>query len=148
MDNIREELAKLEHQQWMHWSQYVAENHDIPKDLRAKWEENWKPYEELTEKEKDKDRKWADKAINKITEHIELEDLKGISKNTKETLNEEETWIIVENLINNYYKLLNSEHYETSQETANLLDKLSPNWRDADACSKVETKQITVKTDE
>lgn len=58
-----EELADLEHRQWMHWSKYVAKNHDIPEDLREKWKENWKPYSELSDEMKEKDRKWARKAL-------------------------------------------------------------------------------------
>lgn len=58
-----EELADLEHRQWMHWSKYVSKNHDISEDLREKWEENWKPYSELSEEMKEKDRKWARKVL-------------------------------------------------------------------------------------
>lgn len=59
-----EELSDLEHRQWMHWSKYVAENYDIPEELEEKWEKSWKPYEELSEEMKDKDRKWARKVID------------------------------------------------------------------------------------
>ncbi len=61
--NVIEELADLEHRQWMHWSKYLAENHDIPEGLEEKWEENWRPYEELSDELKEKDRKWARKAL-------------------------------------------------------------------------------------
>ena len=57
-----ERLAALEHRQWMHWSQHVAENHDIPNGLREKWESNWRPYDELPEATKESDRKWARQA--------------------------------------------------------------------------------------
>lgn len=60
---IIEELADLEHRQWMHWSQYLAENYDIPSELKEKWAENWIPYTELSEEMKEKDRKWARKAL-------------------------------------------------------------------------------------
>jgi hypothetical protein len=60
---LLEELADLEHQQWMHWSQYIAENYDIPDELREKWQENWEPYSKLSEEMKEKDRKWARKAL-------------------------------------------------------------------------------------
>lgn len=58
-----EELAALEHRQWMHWSKAVAENNDIPDDLEAKWRENWMPYEELDDDLKEHDRKWARKVV-------------------------------------------------------------------------------------
>lgn len=63
-DELLEDLADLEHRQWMHWSKYVAENYDIPEELEDKWRENWKSYSDLTEELKDKDRKWAKKALN------------------------------------------------------------------------------------
>lgn len=65
-EEVLEELADLEHRQWIHWSKYVAENHDIPDELREKWEKSWKPYSELSEEMKDKDRKWARKALEII----------------------------------------------------------------------------------
>lgn len=65
---IIEELADLEHRQWMHWSQYVAKEHDIPEELEEKWEKNWKPYSQLSEEMKEKDRKWARKALAVIRE--------------------------------------------------------------------------------
>lgn len=64
--DILEKLADLEHKQWMHWSKYVAENYDIPEELEKKWEKSWKPYEELSEEMKDKDRKWARKVLEII----------------------------------------------------------------------------------
>jgi len=69
---LREELSELEHKQWESWTKYIIENVPIEKrgllydDLRAKWSKNWKPYSELTEEEKDKDRIWADRVLEKI----------------------------------------------------------------------------------
>ena len=60
---LREELANLEHEQWISWTKYLNENHKIPLDLIKKWEKNWKPYSELSEKVKDADRIWADKVL-------------------------------------------------------------------------------------
>jgi len=67
---LLEELADLEHRQWMHWSQYVAKEHDIPEELEEKWDENWKPYSELSEEMKEKDRKWARKALEIVKKEI------------------------------------------------------------------------------
>lgn len=66
----REELAALEHRQWMHWTKWLVNesDHDIPEELEEKWKKNWKPYSELPEDEKDKDRKWANKAVKIIEE--------------------------------------------------------------------------------
>lgn len=53
-----EQLAALEHEQWAHWTQYMLNN------LTSENIERWKrqietPYSELSEKEKESDRKWA-----------------------------------------------------------------------------------------
>lgn len=66
MNELLEELAALEHRQWIYWSKHVAENNDIPDDLREKWERSWIPYEELDEETKEHDRKWARKALEVI----------------------------------------------------------------------------------
>lgn len=63
-DGLIEALAALEHRQWMAWSQHVAEHNDIPESLREQWEVNWKPYDELDEAAKEKDRVWARKAAD------------------------------------------------------------------------------------
>ncbi|MHA1302079.1 MAG: DNA polymerase ligase N-terminal domain-containing protein [Candidatus Heimdallarchaeaceae archaeon] len=59
-----EQLAALEHEQWMSWSKSVE---PVSDKQERKWERNWKPYADLPEKEKDKDRIWAKKVL-KITE--------------------------------------------------------------------------------
>ena len=76
MENLLEDLAELEHQQWAHWTKYMLERleqleaeqdaHDPYKVMHQK--ENWRrqiatPYSELTEKEKDSDRSWASKSL-------------------------------------------------------------------------------------
>ena len=66
MSDKLEVVADLEHQQWMSWSKYIAANWGIPNELVHKWKQNWKPYSELTEEEKEKDRVWARKVL-KVT---------------------------------------------------------------------------------
>jgi len=60
---LREELAELEHDQWQSWVNYVMRQYSIPRNLMEKWLNNMKPYSELSEEEKDKDREWADKVM-------------------------------------------------------------------------------------
>ena len=95
--NIREELAELEHEQWISWSKYVAEHNDIPKELLEKWEKNWKPYPELDEKTKDSDRIWADKVLKVFREKIQNAQ-KRIKKKieTIKCWNDEEDYISVD----------------------------------------------------
>jgi len=68
---LREELAELEHKQWESWTKYLYENHKdrlIDNLVAEKWHKNWKPYSELTEEDKDKDRIWADKVLEKLNQ--------------------------------------------------------------------------------
>jgi len=68
---LGEELAELEHKQWESWTKYLYENHKdrlIDNLVTEKWDKNWKPYSELTEEDKDKDRIWADKVLEKLNQ--------------------------------------------------------------------------------
>jgi hypothetical protein len=97
-DDIREELAALEHDQWAHWTRYmltvlrpvlglgfyeargsgIENKPDIVKARESL--ERWKrqintPYADLSEKEKGSDREWADKALEIAgKEHIPKEE--------------------------------------------------------------------------
>ncbi len=72
-----EQLAALEHDQWAHWMQYMfslcAEdeegNYVIPLASVAQWQRQAATgYEELSEKEKNSDREWAEKVWRIITD--------------------------------------------------------------------------------
>lgn len=79
---LREKLAELEHEQWIAWSKSIAEDCAIGSERRERWEKLWRPYSELTEEEKDQDRKWADKVLANInTDRTAL--LKEILKDIK-----------------------------------------------------------------
>ena|SRR3990167_6120827 len=81
-EELKEKLAELEHDQWISWSQAITtgmecfgqESKDALFDWCDKkmsdWKDNWKPYSDLTEKEKDKDRKWGDKVIFEISSFL------------------------------------------------------------------------------
>ena len=60
---LREELAELEHQQWKFWAHHLISHGLIPDEIKEMWLNNFKPYLELSEIEKDKDREWADKVL-------------------------------------------------------------------------------------
>jgi hypothetical protein len=66
--------------------------------------------------------------------------------------------MLVENLLNNYYSYerrleeqdfpggLTEENCRKGMENhAELLDKLSPNWREADSCAEIETYPVAVE---
>lgn len=60
-DELLEALAKLEHDQWVEWSKAVAP--EVSVERRARWEQYWVPYEQLTEEVKEHDRVWARKTL-------------------------------------------------------------------------------------
>ena len=102
-NDLREQLAAQEHDQWAVWTAYMLKTLGLDRDpeelLRliridedaspvhlmyqpvftreqvdaiVRWQRQIKtPYAELSEKEKDSDREWADKAIALILDHPE-----------------------------------------------------------------------------
>lgn len=80
MMNIVEKLSELEHEQWRKWSKSVMgelmggpmdTHHDVAErvtDKHQSWLEDWKPYAELPEDVKEKDREWARKVLQIIIE--------------------------------------------------------------------------------
>jgi hypothetical protein len=70
---IVEQLATLEHDQWIHWTSYMLDN--LTPENIARWRRQINtPYEELSEREKESDRKWAHMALH-IIRHFELQEL-------------------------------------------------------------------------
>lgn len=73
--DLREELADLEHEQWMKWAKDILKSEDISKDRAKRWKkECFKPYDKLSEEMKDFDREWADKVLKIVEKH------KGVEK--------------------------------------------------------------------
>lgn len=67
---IVEELAELEHEQWMYWAKDILKTEDITEERAKRWEkESFKPYKNLTEEQKDMDREWARKVLKIIDEN-------------------------------------------------------------------------------
>ena len=59
---LREQLSELEHKQWSYWTKYMLDN--LTSENINRWKKQIKTnYKHLSEKEKDSDRKWADKLI-------------------------------------------------------------------------------------
>lgn len=55
---LLERLAQLEHEQWSHWFRYTLQ-HLTPENLERWTKQAHTPYQDLTDAEKEKDRKWA-----------------------------------------------------------------------------------------
>jgi len=74
-EELIEDLSRVEHQQWMHWTSYLMNNDDVPQEVVDRWEENHVPYDELDESTKDADRVWAHKVLEVLQARlIEEED--------------------------------------------------------------------------
>lgn len=77
------------------------------------------------------------------------------------SLNDDEKWMIVENLLNNLFQLEDTaseldegelreqdgllENIENHKE---LLDKIAPNWHEADSCREIEFNEVKVDAGE
>ncbi len=82
IENKREALAKLEHEQWIKWSRSIISQvmdgnaNDYYKMAKVitekhnKWLKLWIPYNELSEDMKNEDRVWADKVIDKLISEV------------------------------------------------------------------------------
>lgn len=68
--NLYNELAELEHEQWIAWSKNITETEKITSERLERWKKLWRPYSELTESEKDQDREWAQKALKIVKKHL------------------------------------------------------------------------------
>lgn len=65
-NELIEKLAELEHEQWIKWSQTIAEKENISEERLERWKKFWVPYSELDEETKEHDRVWARKVIEKV----------------------------------------------------------------------------------
>ena len=72
MDNLVEQMAALEHDQWTAWSRSVSESRsETPEEMHIRWEKLWIPYAKLTSDEKKADRYW----VRKMTQLFERENI-------------------------------------------------------------------------
>jgi hypothetical protein len=63
-ETLLEQLAALEHEQWMKWAKELMRKEKLSEERIARWEKDcFKPYEELTEEMKEFDREWARKVL-------------------------------------------------------------------------------------
>jgi hypothetical protein len=69
-DVVLEELAALEHEQWVYWSKSVCETENLSPERVERWKKFWCPYNELDEETKEHDRVWARKVMAVIYKWI------------------------------------------------------------------------------
>jgi len=61
--DLTEELASLEHDQWVEWAKNILDSEDITAERAERWKDLFIPYAELSEEMKEKDREWARKVL-------------------------------------------------------------------------------------
>jgi len=67
---LLEGLSNIEHEQWMKWSKTISLQESIGQERIGRWKKLWIPYLELTEQDKDHDRKWAKLVLMVIIERL------------------------------------------------------------------------------
>jgi len=60
-NQLREQIAKLIHEEWVEWAKCVE--HEVGEERQQRWHSVYCDYEELSEDMKDKDRAYVDKII-------------------------------------------------------------------------------------
>ena len=67
---LLEQLADLEHQQWIEWAGTIMKQEPISEERRNRWLKLFGSYKDLSENVKEQDRKWARKIIKIYRTHI------------------------------------------------------------------------------
>ena len=62
-----EQLAELEHEQWMTWARTLMQSERLSVNRMARWHNSMVPYASLTEENKEHDRTWARKAARLLS---------------------------------------------------------------------------------
>ena len=98
-EKVLEELAELEHEQWMKWSKTIIDNflkdslsgtdackvRDNVLKKHQSWLKYWKPYWELSEEVKEEDRIWARKVLIITSKQFENK-IKELIKKSEEAI--------------------------------------------------------------
>ncbi len=71
MNILIEQLAELEHLQWMEWSKQISDTEKISPMRIARWQKLWIPYSELPEEMKEQGRKWARRSFDISRDFVE-----------------------------------------------------------------------------
>jgi len=72
MKSLLEKLADLEHRQWEQWAKKLIETEPNLSSKRVdRWNELFRPYDELPEEWKEYDREWARIVIREVTLYLE-----------------------------------------------------------------------------
>ena len=96
IEESREILAEIEHEQWIAWSKNIAETETISPARLERWKTLWCPYSMLTEAQKDQDREWGNKALSTLSKILsaieeEVEEMRVKDIDICESMNSGET---------------------------------------------------------
>lgn len=67
---LLEQLADLEHQQWMSWVKHILKHEDISAATKQRWEKSCVPYGDLPNQQKELDRMFARKSLAVFKEYL------------------------------------------------------------------------------
>lgn len=70
-ERVIEQLAELEHQQWVDWAITIMNQESISEERRERWIKYLCAYNELSEDVKEHDRKWARKVYKVVEKAIQ-----------------------------------------------------------------------------
>lgn len=65
-----EQLAALEHDQWVEWSKAISEVETLSPERLARWKTLWVPYDQLLEHQKESDRKFAARVFELVRKEL------------------------------------------------------------------------------
>lgn len=72
-DELIEELAEIEHDQWAEWSISLAAKENLSADRIDRWSRLWVAYDKLSEESKEQDRGYARKVLDIFDRYRVLE---------------------------------------------------------------------------
>jgi len=70
MSDLLEWLAKRHHDQWIQWTKYLAQNESLSETRLARWRKVQCPYDELSEADKELDRRWGREEIEIVITYL------------------------------------------------------------------------------
>ena len=82
-----EHLSSLIHDQWSEWSRDLSLKENLSPDRMERWNKLWIPYDLLSKKMKDEDRKYDVKFLNALQEDVAKDMFKGYLESVPEDWN-------------------------------------------------------------
>lgn len=70
-EQLLEQLAELEHQQWMNWAQHLIQTENLSQATITRWQSFFIPYDQLSESIKEQDRDYARKVMDVVKKHLD-----------------------------------------------------------------------------